>query len=63
MPEYLVDHARQYGVILRPLADTIVIMPPLIISLDNLDHLMTTIERCINEIVPGIRTSASDGVE
>jgi len=55
--------ARQYGVILRPLADTVVIMPPLTISLENLDHLLKTIERCINEVVPGVRTSVSDGLE
>lgn len=47
-------HARRYGVILRPLADTIVIMPPLSISLANLEHLLLTVERCINEVVPGI---------
>lgn len=56
-------HARQYGVILRPLADTIVIMPPLTISLDNINHLMNTIERCINEIVPNVQTGISDGLE
>ena len=55
--------ARQYGVILRPLADIIVIMPPLVISSDNLNHLMNTIERCLNEVVPGIITGASDGLE
>jgi len=55
--------ARQHGVILRPLADTIVIMPPLIISLDNLDRLLNTIERCINEVVPHVQTSVSDGLE
>jgi adenosylmethionine-8-amino-7-oxononanoate aminotransferase len=56
-------HARQYGVIVRPLADTIVIMPPLIISQENLDHLMQTIHRCIDEVVPNIRQPVSDGLE
>ncbi len=62
-------HARQYGVILRPLADTIVILPPLAISLPNLEHLLLTIERCIDETVPRIRNGArpdgpgSDGLE
>jgi adenosylmethionine-8-amino-7-oxononanoate aminotransferase len=55
--------AAQYGVIIRPLADTIVIMPPLSISLDNIDHLLNTIERCINEVVPNIRDGISDGLE
>jgi len=56
-------HARQYGVILRPLADTIVIIPPLTISPANLDHLLHTVERCIHEVVPNIHTSISDGLE
>ena len=62
-------HARRYGVILRPLADTIVILPPLTISPANLEHLLLTMERCINEVVPGLRSSAaptgqgSDGLE
>ncbi|MBI4580176.1 MAG: aminotransferase class III-fold pyridoxal phosphate-dependent enzyme, partial [Planctomycetes bacterium] len=64
--------AREYGVIVRPLADTIVIMPPLCISADNLHDLMRTIERCIDEVVPGIErgsgpgarsSGTSDGVE
>jgi adenosylmethionine---8-amino-7-oxononanoate aminotransferase len=56
-------HARQYGVILRPLADTIVIMPPLIITPDNIDHLMNTVERCINEVVPRAASGTTDGLE
>lgn len=56
-------HARQYGVILRPLADVIVVMPPLTISHENIDHLMNTIERCINEVVPRATSGAADGLE
>ncbi len=56
-------HATQYGVIVRPLADVIVIMPPLSIVPDNLHHLMTTIERCINEVMPRLQAGLSDGLE
>lgn len=56
-------HARRYDAILRPIADTIVIMPPLVISLQNLDHLLTAIERSISEVVPTIRNGVSDGIE
>lgn len=56
-------HARQYGVILRPLADTIVIFPPLSIRPENLDHLLQTVERCINEVVPRLGAGVSDGLE
>jgi len=56
-------HARRYGVILRPLADTLVIMPPLAITLENLDHLLNSLERCIDEIIPTLKPGASDGLE
>ncbi len=56
-------HARQYGVIVRPLADTIVILPPLSIQPENLEHLMATVARCIDEVVPTITESVSDGLE
>ncbi len=51
------------GVILRPLADTIVIMPPLIIAPENLDHLLKTVERCIDEVVPNVTEGISNGLE
>jgi adenosylmethionine-8-amino-7-oxononanoate aminotransferase len=56
-------HARQYGVIIRPLADVIVIMPPLIISPESIDHLMNTVERCIEETVPRLGAGTCDGLE
>ncbi len=56
-------HARQYGVILRPLGDTLVIMPPLVIAMENLDRLMHVVERCINEVVPQAGEGWVDGLE
>ncbi|NLE59182.1 MAG: aminotransferase class III-fold pyridoxal phosphate-dependent enzyme, partial [Planctomycetes bacterium] len=56
-------HARQYGVILRPLADTIVVMPPLTISHENIDHLMDAVEKCVGEVVPHVGAGISDGLE
>jgi adenosylmethionine-8-amino-7-oxononanoate aminotransferase len=41
------DHARTEGVLLRPLGNVIVIMPPLIITLDELDRIMGAVERGI----------------
>lgn len=55
--------ARDYGVILRPLADVIVVMPPLIISMESLDQLMNAVERSIHEVVPAVRGGVSDGLE
>jgi adenosylmethionine-8-amino-7-oxononanoate aminotransferase len=42
--------ARKYGVILRPLGDVIVLMPPLSISTDELDLLIGVLGRCIVEV-------------
>lgn len=46
----VVINARKYGVWLRPLGDVIVIMPPLVISLENLEQLLNIIKECIIEI-------------
>lgn len=36
--------ARKHGVLLRPLGDVLVVMPPLSITLDEIDRLMTALE-------------------
>ena len=41
------DHARREGVWLRPLGNVIVIMPPLAISLEQLDQIAGAVERGI----------------
>jgi adenosylmethionine-8-amino-7-oxononanoate aminotransferase len=43
--------ARDYGVILRPLGDVVVLMPPLAISDDQLEELVSVAERSIYEVV------------
>src|SRR5262249_15155907 len=55
--------ADERGCILRPLADTIVVMPPLIISMENLDMLMDAIEWCIDQVAPDAQAGSSDGLE
>jgi len=40
---------RRHGVILRPLGDVVVLMPPLCISTTELDHLVTATARAITE--------------
>ena len=44
------QHLRKYGVILRPLGNVIVIMPPLSISVEELDFLLMATYRAIEEI-------------
>lgn len=46
----VVRAARKHGVWLRPLGDVIVIMPPLVISMENLERLLQVIKLCIIEI-------------
>jgi len=41
------DHARREGVLLRPLGNVIVIMPPLCVTLDELDGIASAVERGI----------------
>lgn len=41
------DHARTEGVLLRPLGNVVVIMPPLAVSMDELDRICEAVERGI----------------
>jgi len=43
------DHARREGVWLRPLGNVVVIMPPLIVTLEQLDRILGAVERGIAE--------------
>jgi adenosylmethionine-8-amino-7-oxononanoate aminotransferase len=40
-------HARDHGVLIRPLGDVIVIMPPLSISIDNFRQMLKIIRQAI----------------
>ena len=39
--------ARDLGVLVRPLGDILVVMPPLAIGLEQLDELMDVMIRCV----------------
>lgn len=45
------QRAREYGVILRPLGNVIVLMPPLSISLPEIDLLINALERSIVDVL------------
>ena len=47
------DHARSEGVWLRPLGNVIVIMPPLAVTLDELDRICHAVERGIGRVKDG----------
>jgi len=42
--------ARDFGLLVRPLGDVLVIMPPLSITLEQLDELLDIVYRCLLEI-------------
>jgi adenosylmethionine-8-amino-7-oxononanoate aminotransferase len=46
----VVMEARKEGVLLRPLGDVIVLMPPLAVSLEELDMLFTATEKAIKKV-------------
>jgi adenosylmethionine-8-amino-7-oxononanoate aminotransferase len=43
--------ALKHGVILRPMVNTIVIMPPLSITITELDQLLDTVYSAIREVL------------
>jgi adenosylmethionine-8-amino-7-oxononanoate aminotransferase len=43
--------ARERGVLIRPLGDVVVLMPPLAMGDDDLETLVGTVEECIREVV------------
>jgi len=55
--------AAAHGVILRPLADVIVLVPPLSIADESLDRLLTVTQQCIDEVLVQQREGAVDGLE
>ena len=42
--------ARDHGVLIRPIADVLVVMPPLAISIEQLGHLLDVMERCLEAV-------------
>ena len=46
--------ARSRGVILRPLGDVIVLMPPLIVTTDEIDLLVDVVRSCLEETLQEI---------
>jgi adenosylmethionine-8-amino-7-oxononanoate aminotransferase len=51
--------ARALGVLIRPLGDVIVVMPPLVINEAELDRLIDAIERSIDLVVPQVEGAAT----
>ena len=52
MGRRVTDHARSHGVLLRPLGDVVVVMPPLSITGAEIDLLAQAVSRTIFETLP-----------
>ncbi len=48
------EQLRSHGVILRPLGDVLVLMPPLSITLDELRHLVEATRKSLDEVVASL---------
>ncbi|WP_020466416.1 adenosylmethionine--8-amino-7-oxononanoate transaminase [Singulisphaera acidiphila] len=46
--------ARDFGLLVRPLGDVLVIMPPLSITLEQLDEMLDILFQCLSEITEGL---------
>ena len=44
--------AVQRGVLLRPLGDVVVLMPPLTITADEIDRIVSVLAEALNEVAP-----------
>ena len=45
--------ARAHGLLTRPILDTIVLMPPLCATLEELDHALDALDRALGDVFPG----------
>ena len=55
------DRARREGVLLRPLGNVIVIMPPLAVTLDEIDRICLAVERGVRVVPEAPGVAAADG--
>ncbi len=49
----VIEQARQYGIIIRPLGNVIVLMPPLCINKDELEYLLEGTYKAIKDVTEG----------
>jgi len=54
-------HCEAHGLILRALGDSIAICPPLIITADQVDELVSKLELSLNEVLEQVRQVAPSG--
>src|SRR5690606_36880854 len=54
--------ARDFGLLIRPLGDVLVVMPPLSITEAQLDRMMGVMLRCVREVTEGGQGDRSEGV-
>jgi adenosylmethionine---8-amino-7-oxononanoate aminotransferase len=48
--------ARSFGLLIRPLGDVLVVMPPLTIRVEELGEMLDVMERCIDVVTSADRS-------
>ena len=47
--------AREFGLLIRPIGDILIVMPPLAISVEQLGEMLDVMERCLVAVTEGPR--------
>lgn len=47
--------ARRHGLLIRPLGDSVLIVPPIVISPSEVDHLLSALHAAATEVLPALR--------
>jgi len=53
--------AREYGLFIRPVGDVVVFMPPLVSTVDEINHMLEIVRRAIDEVTSQGKPAASGG--
>jgi len=50
--------ARKYGLVIRPLCDSILVVPPIVATPDEVRHLARAMHAAVDEVLPGLEAAA-----
>jgi adenosylmethionine-8-amino-7-oxononanoate aminotransferase len=48
--------ARRHGLIIRPLGDSLLFVPPISIQADEVKHLVRAVRQAMDEVLPSLKT-------
>jgi adenosylmethionine-8-amino-7-oxononanoate aminotransferase len=50
--------ARRHGLIIRPLGDSILFVPPIAIQADEVKHLVRSVRLAMDDVLPNLKTTS-----